>query len=145
MITKEYDYLPEEAKKIRSDVFVKEQGFVEEFDEIDKVAKHIVTYECEQPISTCRIYFDNQNQSFIIGRIAVIKEHRGKNIGAKMLKAAENCIIQNGGKSAMLSAQVRVVEFYEKQGYTKYGDTYMDEDCPHIWMKKKLEGLGDNN
>lgn len=28
MIIKDYNYLPEEAKKIRSEVFVKEQGFM---------------------------------------------------------------------------------------------------------------------
>jgi hypothetical protein len=74
MIIKEYNYLPEEARKIRTEVFVKEQRFVEEFDEIDNIAKHMVLYEREQPISTCRIYFDIKKQSFVIGRIAVVKE-----------------------------------------------------------------------
>ena len=74
MIIKEYNYLPEEAIKIRNEVFVKEQGFVEEFDEIDGIAKHIVLYEKEHPISTCRIYFNSEKQSFVIGRIAVSHE-----------------------------------------------------------------------
>jgi predicted GNAT family N-acyltransferase len=141
MIIKEFNYLPEEARKIRSEVFVKEQGFVEEFDEIDGIAKNIVLYEKEQPISTCRIYFNSEKQSFVIGRIAVIKELRRKNIGSKMINVAEETIKRDGGKSVMLSAQVRVAEFYEKQGYKKQGKTYLDEDCPHIWMKKNLEDI----
>lgn len=142
MTIKEYNYLPEEAKKIRSEVFVKEQGFVEEFDEIDGIAKHMVIYESEQPISTCRIYFNSEKQSFVIGRIAVVKEWRGKNIGAKIINVAEESIKRDGGKSVMLSAQVRVAEFYEKQGYKKQGKAYLDEDCPHIWMKKNLGDMG---
>jgi predicted GNAT family N-acyltransferase len=141
MIIKEYNDLPEEARKIRNEVFVKEQGFIEEFDKIDDVAKHMVMYEKEQPISTCRIYFNNKKQSFVVGRIAVVKEWRGKNIGARMLKSAEDTIRRDGGTSIVLSAQVRVVEFYEKQGYKKQGVVYLDEECPHIWMKKNLVGI----
>lgn len=141
MIIKEYNYLPEEARNIRSEVFVKEQGFIEEFDVIDDIAKHIVIYEREQPISTCRIYFNIKKQSYVIGRIAVIKVWRGKNIGQRMLISAEDNIKRDGGKSAMLSAQVRAVGFYEKQGYKKQGVAYLDEECLHIWMNKNLKDI----
>ncbi len=138
MIVKEYNYLPEGAKKVRNQVFVIEQGFIEEFDDIDNIATHLVMYEMENPVSTCRIYFNNSKQAFVIGRIAVIKEYRGQNIGARILNEAENYIRQHNGKSASLSAQVRVVTFYEKQGYQKQGMIYLDENVPHIWMKKNL-------
>lgn len=55
-------------------MFVKEQGFIEEFDEIDDVAKHMVMYEKDQPISTCRIYFNGKKQSFVVRRIAVVEK-----------------------------------------------------------------------
>lgn len=61
-----------------------------------------------------------------------------KNIGRRILNAAEEYIRENGGKSVMLSGQVRVAGFYEKLGYIKQGETYLDEGCPHIWMKKNL-------
>lgn len=141
MRIKEYNYLPEDARKIRNEVFVKEQKFIEEFDEIDDIAKHILMYKKDQPISTCRIYFNSKKQSFVIGRIAVVEEWRGKNVGARILKAAEDNISREGGKSIIVSAQVRVAEFYEKQGYKKQGAVYLDEECHHIWMKKNLEGI----
>ena len=119
MIIKDYNYLPEEAKKIRSEVFVKEQGFYDEYDEFDDIAKHMVMYSNEEPISTCRIYYNSEKESYIIGRVAVLKEWRGKNIGRRILNAAEEYIRENGGKSVMLSGQVRVAGFYEKLGYIK--------------------------
>ena len=141
MTKKEFHYLSEDARVIRSEVFVKEQGFVDEFDEIDDIATHIVMYDRERPISTSRIYFHIEKQAFVIGRIAVIKEYRGKNIGASMLRVSDENIRQKGGKIVMLSAQVRVSEFYEKQGYQKQGVVYLDEGCPHIWMEKNLEDI----
>jgi predicted GNAT family N-acyltransferase len=138
MIIKEYNYLPEEAREIRTKVFVEEQGFEEEFDDIDKVARHFVMYSDEKPIATCRTFFNNDKESFIIGRMAVVKEWRGKSIGAKMLKAAEASIRAEGGKKVMLSGQLQAMEFYVKQGYIKSGHIYLEEGCPHICLKKDL-------
>ena len=38
MITKSYDTLPQCAKDIRINVFINEQGFQEEFDELDGIS-----------------------------------------------------------------------------------------------------------
>ena len=37
MIIKMYEEIPQEAKTIREAVFMKEQGFKDEFDEIDQI------------------------------------------------------------------------------------------------------------
>ena len=42
MIIESFDYLPLEAKNIRETVFVNEQGFNYEFDDIDDIATHLV-------------------------------------------------------------------------------------------------------
>ena len=39
MFIKIYDEIPQEAKAIRKSVFMKEQGFKDEFDETDHLAK----------------------------------------------------------------------------------------------------------
>ena len=65
-----YDTLPQEAREIRLRVFVREQGFQEEFDTADKFSTHIVAYDGDIPIATCRYY--TQDSRFLIGRIAVI-------------------------------------------------------------------------
>ena len=41
---REFDALPEEAAYIRSEVFVREQGFAGEFDFTDGIARHLVLY-----------------------------------------------------------------------------------------------------
>lgn len=36
------------------------------------------------------------------------------------------------------NSQCRAQGFYEKIGYVASGETYLDEDCEHIHMEKKL-------
>lgn len=139
MIIKQYDYLPQDARLIRTEVFIREQGFTDEFDETDDIAVHIVAYENSVPIAVCRVFHDEGKQAYLIGRIAVLKEMRGKHVGEKIVAAAEKYIKSKGGGYSMLSAQVRVKSFYSKQGYVEEGNVYLDEDCPHILMKKKLD------
>ena len=114
MFIKIYDEIPEEAKTIREAVFIKEQGFKDEFDEIDDVAKHVLLF-------------------------AVRKEFRGRRYGEKVLQGAEKAVRDLGGKVVELSAQCRVADFYNKQGYTGLNDIHMDEYCPHTWMRKELD------
>lgn len=118
MFIKIYDEIPEEAKTIREAVFVKEQGFKDEFDEIDDVAKHVLLFEGDIPVGTCRFFFSEERDCYVIGRIAVRKEFRGKRYGEKMLQGAEKAVRDLGGEVVELSAQCRVTDFYNKQGYT---------------------------
>lgn len=140
-----YDTLPEEAAKIRQKVFVEEQGFHNEFDEIDKHAKHIVLYDNHLPVATCRFFERETAGNYAIGRLAVIKQYRGKNLGSELLKYAESEIEKSGGKCAFLHAQTRAAKFYEKNGYVQQGEIELDESCPHVWMCKILrEGQTDH-
>lgn len=136
MEVKVYDYLNEDAMNIRRNVFMAEQGYKNEFDDIDNKALHIVVYDNEKPVATCRIY--KEDNSYVLGRIAVDKAYRGKNLGTILLAEAENVILQRGGREIILHAQCRVRGFYEKSGYEGYGPIGDDEGHPHIWMRKVI-------
>lgn len=132
-----FDEIPEECVKIRTAVFMDEQGFCNEFDETDKKAKHIVLYVDGNPSGVGR-FFTDDGAEYHIGRLAVLKEQRGLHLGSELIKSAEAEIIALGGKTAVLSAQYRAKGFYEKNGYTAHGDKYFDEHVEHINMKKQL-------
>lgn len=131
-----YNELIEDAKKIREKVFVEEQGFQQEFDDIDLTCIHMVMYDQSQPIGCARMYEDNGDMVF--GRIAVLKEYRHKHLGSQILVQLEKKAQDLGYNKVVLSAQVRASEFYVKNGYVAYGEEYLDEYCPHIHMKKEL-------
>lgn len=132
------NYLSSEAKIIREEVFVNEQGFQNEFDEFDHYATHLIFYKENKPAAVCRYYEDNEKNAYIAGRIAVLKQYRGNHFGQYILGILEKNILSEGGKKISLSAQVQVQPFYEKSGYIAKGEIYMDEYCPHICMIKML-------
>lgn len=135
---KKFNYLCDDAKKIRDEVFIKEQHFQNEYDDIDNYATHLVFYRNEDPIATCRFFQSENKGEYIVGRIAVLKEHRGNHHGEMILNTVEELIKSEGGTTIRLSAQTRVQAFYEKFGYKAVGEKYLDEHCEHINMKKYI-------
>lgn len=104
-----YEGIPNYAKEVRQKVFVDEQGFHNEFDDIDETATHIVMFDEDKiPIATCRIFWDTVMNTYILGRLAVIKQYRGKSIGSVIVKEAEKYIQKRGGKCLALYAQCRI-------------------------------------
>lgn len=136
MIIKVYDKLPQEAVYIRTTVFVEEQGFNEEFDTIDDFSTHLVLFCDDKAAAVCRFYFDNDRNEYLIGRLAVLPQYRGKGFGADLVVEAEEIIRSRGGKSISLHSQCQAQQFYEKLGFSAYGESDFDEDCPHQWMRK---------
>ena len=139
MKLKVFSSLPEAAKEIREKVFTDEQGFTTEFDETDETAVHLVLFdEGGTPVATCRIFRDSGQDCYVVGRLAVIKEYRGKKLGSVLLNEAERYVKENGGKRIVLHAQQRVTEFYKKAGFTEFGEVEYEDGCPHIQMGKNI-------
>ena len=132
-------HLTGDAARIRMEVFVQEQGFSQEFDGQDDVSYHIVAYEGDTAVAVCR-FVPGEDGICTVGRVAVDKDHRGRSLGAEILAEVERQAEAMGQKAVVLGAQVRAKGFYERQGYSAFGDEYMDEWCPHIMMRKVLRG-----
>lgn len=141
MGTMKWAQMPDEAVKdafsIREEVFIKEQGFQGEFDAIDDTCWHLICYENEKPIACARLFTEGDDV-WHAGRIAVRKSDRGTGIGSRIMAALEEKARALGGRKIALSAQCRAAEFYQKQGYQRSENEYLDEYCPHVDMFKTL-------
>lgn len=131
-----YDHLHSDCRYIREEVFVQEQGFVYEFDDIDEVATHMVMYADGKPAATGRLFC--QDGVWYIGRIAVLPEHRGKAFGSRVMRFLEEEAARRGAKSVTLAAQCRAAGFYEKNGYAQTNDFHDEEGVPHVMMTKDI-------
>lgn len=136
MVIQIVSQLTDEIRDIRTDVFIEEQGFEVEFDDIDDIAKFVLLSIDGKGVGTCRFFPGEEEGDAHIGRMAVRKEYRGQHLGAKIMMAAEEAIRKEGYKSCSLSAQVQARPFYETLGYIADGEAYLDEGCPHILMRK---------
>ena len=131
-MVKIYNFLCTEAKTIR------EKVFMEEFDEYDEMVPHAVLFMEGCAVATGRLLPGERSGDFIIGRVAVLPEFRGRNLGAQIMLALEQEARRVGGKRISLSAQCRASGFYQTLGYREIGEAYLDEFCPHILMEKSL-------
>lgn len=128
------------SRQIRETVFVEEQGYTleEEFDEYDAVCPHLVLFEGEAPVATGRLILLPDGTAKL-GRIAVLKSHRGKHLGAKIVEALLEKAKSLGAKRAYVSAQCYAIPFYNKFGFKEYGEEYPDGRIPHMDMDLTLE------
>ncbi len=125
-----------DINSIRYAVFVKEQKVPPELeiDDLDRIAIHILFYVDNKPVGTGRIVKEDGH----IGRIAVLKEYRGKHIGYQMMLFLIEKAREFGLRSVWLSSQITAVGFYKKLGFVEYGNTFYDAGIKHINMKKHL-------
>ena len=125
-----------DGAQIRRKVFMEEQGFKNEFDDIDEKAVHTVVYADEKPAATARLFEDEKG--WHIGRVACLKEFRGKGFGAAVMGELERYAAGHNIREISLSAQTAAEKFYKKLGYTSLGDLHYDEHCPHVTMVKTI-------
>ncbi len=131
--------IPQQAVEIRHKVFITEQGFSYDLDDIDPIAIHFVLFDdSDIPVAACRVFQDVTKGCYLLGRLAVAKESRGKHMGSFLVTQAEEYVRQLGGGQIQLHAQCRSTDFYQKLGFSAYGEVEYEEDCPHIWMRKYL-------
>lgn len=137
MITEKFQYgHSKDGAAIREEVFVKEQGFHDEFDENDAKAWHLVLYRDGEPIATGRVYQIDKDVCQI-GRLAVKKAYRGMNIGAFAMKHLMAKAVQLGAKKCIVHSQKDKAGFYSKLGFAPIDNkTFYEEGCPHIAMSK---------
>ncbi|MFA9381157.1 MAG: GNAT family N-acetyltransferase [Acetanaerobacterium sp.] len=133
-----HDAVYRDAAALRTEVFVDEQEFCEEFDELDKTAHHMVIYDADgAPVATGRL-FDEDGGLWHVGRICVVKRMRGTGLGRIVVEQLEIKAHALGAQRIILGAQKRVRGFYETLGYRVCGDEYFEEYCAHLPMDKAL-------
>jgi len=131
----EWPAAQKEAKRIRFIVFVEEQGVPAdlEMDENDAESLHALAYADGQAIGTGRLLPDGH-----IGRMAVLKQWRGRGAGKAMLRRLVDAARRRGHREVALSAQVHALEFYRAEGFEPQGAVYEEAGIPHQAMRLRL-------
>ena len=132
---------PEEFDRcfgIRTTVFVEEQEvpLELEMDEYDAIATHFLLRDGETPLATARLL--DKHGLAKIGRVAVLKEARGRGLGLLLMQAVIEEAKRRGFTESVLDAQTYAVPFYARLGYIAEGDEFDDAGIPHFLMRRKL-------
>ena len=105
-----------------------------EMDEWDSRCDHALAYSADgTAVGTGRLLPDGH-----IGRMAVLKDSRGKGAGAALLLALLEQARKRGHASVRLNAQVSAIGFYRRSGFEAEGTQFMEAGIAHVAMKRKL-------
>ena len=122
---------------IRNEVFIIEQGFKIDYDEIDDTCTHCILYEDNIAAGCARFYIDQENKAHL-GRFAILKKYRKKGYGKVIVNSIKQEVKKMGYNEIYISAQVQAIEFYKSCGFEVISDIYLDEHCEHLDMVTKF-------
>jgi len=116
---------------IRRKVFIEEQKVPEdmEWDEYDTLSVHCIASDNGKAVGTGRLMSNGQ-----IGRIAVLKNYRGKGIGTAVLKFLIDQHRSRSSTPITLHAQTHAIDFYKNFGFVINGDEFDEAGIPHYEM-----------
>ncbi len=125
--------------QLRSEVFVVEQNCVyQDVDGKDDNAIHVLGFLDNELASYSRIfdkgiYFEEAS----IGRVVVSPKLRDKKLGHDLMQVSIAAVKEHFKEhNITISAQEYLKKFYESHGFVQTSEMYLEDDIPHIQMKK---------
>ena len=128
-----------QLRAVRSTVFIQEQNVPEalEWDGEDAQASHVLACDAQgQAIGTARLLLHGNLAH--IGRMAVLMGWRKQGVGSAVLECVIAEARRRGANSAFLNAQTNAVAFYERAGFMREGEEFLDAGIPHFRMTRRL-------
>ena len=126
--------------RLRSEIFVVEQNCVYlDLDGKDKLALHLYGEFEDEIVAYSRLFkpgitFDNAS----IGRVVVAANYRDRKWGHDLMLEAIAAIQMHYSESKItIGAQLYLKKFYESHGFIQSSEMYLEDDIPHIVMKKE--------
>ena len=132
-----------ELIKLRVNVFVVEQNCpYPELDDKDIHAetRHLTAYNNSQLFAYARLLPAGVSYPEVsIGRFAVEESVRRQGLGSLLMEKSLNEITHIWPNSKIrMSAQTYLKDFYEKFGFSKVSDEYLEDGIPHIEMLREI-------
>jgi len=127
----------DKLRAIRRAVFIEEQHVPEEleWDAADLNCYHVLALDDDGvPIGTGRLLPDGH-----IGRMAVLKEWRGKGVGSAILRTLLTYARMDRFERIKLRAQIQAMGFYRKHGFAATGPEFVEAGIPHRYMELPLD------
>ena len=123
------------AHNIRYEVFVIGQNCPEDIEwEFEEESTHFLVFKNKEAIATAR-HRETEN-GYKLERFAVLESKRSNGYGHVVLKAILEDLSNFKGNIYM-HAQLDVIPFYEKMGFEKEGDLFIEANIMHCKMVLK--------
>jgi len=142
----------DEVYALRHEVFVVGQGVPVDLerDELDAAADHAVARDAAGAVvGTGRLVDGRIDQESrlepgtpgtvgTVGRMAVAAQARGSGTGRALLDLLVRRAVERGLPAVELHAQLHARAFYERAGFTPFGEVYLEAGIEHLGMRREL-------
>ncbi len=112
-------------------------SFTDEQLESEKKDILICAYDNEQ-LKGCCVLTKKDEKTIQLRQMAVDTVLQSKGIGKAIMIFAEEVARTNGYNTLMMHAREEAVGFYEKCGYKKEGEPFIEVTIPHYHMERSL-------
>jgi predicted GNAT family N-acyltransferase len=125
--------------QLRGTVFIEEQQVPREieWDGRDEESAHVLVRAGDLPVGCGRLLPEGK-----IGRMAVLKEYRGRGIGAHLLREMLEAARCRSLTRVFLHAQSHALDFYARAGFVPEGEEFDEAGIPHRAMSLWLDYAG---
>ncbi|HET9978608.1 MAG TPA: GNAT family N-acetyltransferase [Burkholderiaceae bacterium] len=128
-----------DALQLRCRVFVLEQGPYLDPDGVDRQSWHLLGRDAGGALVAYLRVVDAgiKFAEPSIGRVITAPEVRGRGAGrALMAEGLAGCARLWPARPILISAQSRLERFYRDFGFVREGDDHLEDDIPHVHMRR---------
>lgn len=124
---------------MRNEILRKPLGLVFSDEEIEeeKANVHMAAVE-DGKILGCCMLVEEGDKTVRLRQMAVPNDKQGAGIGRALMQFAENIARDRGYRRITMHARKSTMGFYERMGYKKTGDEFVEITIPHYVMEKEL-------
>ena len=124
--------------QLRIAVFIVEQDCpYPDLDDMDQDAQHLWIEDAGEIV--CYLRVNPAGSRFLepsLGRIVTKKSHRNRGYAEMLIKRAIDLVSEKESRAIRISAQCYLEKYYEKFGFIKASEEYLEDNIPHIEMLK---------
>ena len=102
---------------------------------------HLVCKEGEVVLG-CLVLMPRSDTQVQMRQVAILADYRGRGLGESLVRCSEEYAMDLGYQEMIVHAREPVVGFYEKFGYARVGDRFIEVALPHWKLVKKLVRTG---